>query len=214
MFRSLSPLLPLCSGLLSLGLLCPPALAAEGAAARQGVAPLLGLQVGGALTLSPLGAAALPRLELGAELPFADRRFRAVILASWARPVAEGSATDPRVEGESWTWSLEQDELGLALAGVVRVPEISTRVVPELTLGPELFLLRSTVDGAAAAPFGEQVEQYARVGVHAALGAALALGPGELNLQLAFSTSRLDGTVTGESTTAALSPMLGYRLIF
>lgn len=181
---------------------------------RSGVAPLVGLQVGGAFSLTPLGAAALPRLELGAELPFADRRFRAVLLSSYALPVAEGGATDARVAGEEWTWRLEQTELCFALAAAVRVPEISEVVVPEFTLGPDLFLLRSRVTGEADAPFGESVEQYTRLGLYAAAGAAMALGPGELNLQLAFTTSALNGVVTGKSSTAAISPLLGYRLVF
>ena len=182
---------------------------------RAGVAPLVGLQVGGDLSLSPLGAAFLPQLELGVELPFSNRRFRVVGLGSWSRPPAAGQSEDSRVPDGAWTWELHQTEGMLALCGVVRIPELSERVVPELTLGPQVYLLRSTVDGAAGGQdFGESTEQYMRVGLHSALGVALALGPGELNAQLGFSTSALDGVVTGDSTTMALAPLLGYRLLF
>jgi len=180
-----------------------------------GVAPFVGLQVGAAFSLTPLDAAFLPRLELGIELPWAQRRFRAVLLAAWTRPTASDEADDARVPEGTWTWDLKQDEGLLALGATVRIPEISDRFVPEVTLAPQLCLLRTRVDGeAGGAAFGESTEQYTRVGFHSSVGAATALGRGEASLLLAFSISELNGVVTGDSSTVALAPMLGYRVVF
>ncbi|MBN1335348.1 MAG: hypothetical protein JXB39_05260 [Deltaproteobacteria bacterium] len=181
---------------------------------RTGVAPLVGLQVGGHFSLTPLEAFVLPRLELGIELPWAQRRFRVALLSAWTRPAASGEDTDDRVPEGTWSWDLTQTEGLFALGATVRIPEISDRFVPEITVGPQLYLLRTRVEGeASGAPFGESVEQYTRVGFLSSLGVATVLGPGELGLQLVFSLSELDGRVTGDSSTIALAPLLGYRFV-
>ncbi len=181
---------------------------------RSGVAPLVGLQFGGTFSLTPLEAAILPRLELGLELPWAQRRFRVVFLGAWTRPAAAGEGTDPRVPEGTWSWEVKQTEGQLALGATVRIPEISDRFVPEVTVAPQLYLLRTQVNGeGGGAPFGESLEEYTRMGFLSSLGVATDLGPGELDLQFAFSTSALDGVVTGDSSTIALSPLLGYRFV-
>jgi hypothetical protein len=192
-----------------------PAPAEPDPAERTGVAPLVGVQVGGNFSIEALEAAFIPRLELGLELPWAQRRFRITFLGSWTRPLAEGEDTDPRVPDGTWSWNLKQTEVLFALGPTVRIPEISERFVPEITVAPQIDLLRTQVNGeASGASFGESVEEYTRMGFYAALGVATVLGPGELNLQLAFSISQLDGIVTGDSSTASLAPLLGYRFVF
>ena len=182
-----------------------------------GVRPFVGLQFGPTIPLSPLGVAPAPRLELGIELPVWERRIRIFAAGSFARPLAAGDANDDRLPGDgAWTYALRQQEWTVAIGPTLRLPGIVDPFVPEFSLAPELYILQSRVDGAGAGKtaFGESKEQYSRVGIYFAAGGAFELGLGELTVNLSIATSGLNGVVTGESSTARLTPMIGYRLVF
>jgi len=182
--------------------------------ARDGVAPFIGVQFGPGIPLSTLGVAPAPRLELGIELPVWERRLRLFAAGSFMRPIAMGEGKNAYVSGNgNWSYTLRQQEWTVAVGPMLRLPGAGA-FVPEFALAPDLYLLQSTVDGeAGGAPFDESTEQYTRLGVYAAAGGAVRLGPGELTLNLSLSTSGLNGVVTGTASTMALTPWVGYRLI-
>ncbi len=187
------------------------ALAAED---RTGAAPFVGAHAGPAFPLADLGPAVLPRLELGVELPAIGRRLRLFVAGQYLRPVGEGSGQEPRLAAGGYTYTLRQHELAFALGPTLRIPDLSERVVPEASVGPQVYLHQSRVDGEAGGEaFGESVEEYTRVGAYAALGAAVVLGPAELVAQVAFTSSGLGGVVTGDATAAAIAPLLGLRFV-
>ena len=88
-------------------------------------------------------------------------------------------------------------------------------VTPEVSVGPDVFMYRSTVVGSAGgADFGESTEQYTRLGIYASGGVGVALGPGELTGLVQFQSSAFRATITGEAPSASVSPTVGYRLLF
>jgi hypothetical protein len=182
--------------------------------ARTGVAPFVGVQAGPAFPLSDLGPAVLPRLELGVELPPIGRRLRLFVAGQYLRPLGEGQGQEPRLAAGGYEYTLRQHELAFALGPTLRIPDLSAVVVPEASVGPQIYLHQSKVDGSAGGePFGESVEEYTRVGGYASIGAAVVLGPAELVLQVAFTSSGLNGVVTGAASGAAIAPLLGVRFV-
>lgn len=178
------------------------------------VALVVGLRGGGAVPFTPLRFAPTTRLEAGVELPVLDRRLRILLGAAVLRPVVEGTLDDPRVAGETWSYTLHQTEWHLTLAPSVRIPDLGWPVVPEVAVGPALTLLRTRSDGDGnASTSGEHVEEFTRAGIFASLGIAWAIGPGEATFHLDMNSSALRGTLTGQAPTAALAPQLGYRLV-
>jgi hypothetical protein len=183
-------------------------------AERDGLAFFAGVQVGPAFSLNPLGTAISPRIELGVELPPMDRSWRIFGSVQYLKPLGNGEIADARMPGTS-TYALKQDELSIAFGPQFRLGMLDGKVVPELSVGPNIYMYRSTVNGeSGGADFGESSEQFTRVGVYAAGGVGIGLGPGELTALLTLGSSGLGGTVTGEAASAALSPTVGYRVLF
>jgi len=183
---------------------------------RTGPGFFAGLHFGPAFALSPLSTSVLPRLEVGVELPWAQRRIRPFFTVAHSRPVHEGTADDDRVEGGTWSHDLRQAEWTFALGGWVALLEPATAtVVPEVGIAPEIFLQRSRINGeAGGADFPESTEYYVKGGVLLAAGARYPLGPGEVAAHLTWHTSKLDGIVTGDSTAMQLMLTVGYRFVF
>ena len=181
---------------------------------NQGIGGFVGAHVGPAFSLSPLGTAVTPRIEGGIILPMVDRSFRIFVGGQYLKPVASGEGQDPHVTG-GWDYEMKQDELSISFGVGFRPGMIDGKIKPEVSVGPNIYLYRSTVNGSAGgAAFPETTEQYTRVGIYASGGASMDLGPGELAVLLTMASSGLNGVVTGEAASAALSPSLGYRLIF
>ena len=183
--------------------------------ANTGLGGFVGVQVGPAFSLTPLGTAVTPRLEGGLELPPLQRSFRVFVSAQYLRPRAVGSAADDRVPGGSFDYDLKQDELSIATGVSFRLGMLDSAIKPEVSVGPDLFMYRSTVVGSAGgAEFGESTEEYSRIGIFASGGVGVALGPGELTGLVQFQSSAFRATITGEAPSASISPTLGYRLVF
>ncbi len=181
---------------------------------KEGVGGFVGVHVGPAFSLSPLGTAVTPRLEGGIILPVMDRSFRIFVGGQYLKPVTTGSAQDPHVVG-GWDYEMKQDELSISFGPAFRPGMLDGSVKPEVAVGPNIYMYRSTANGSAGgAAFPETTEQYTRVGIYASAGASMDLGPGELALLLTMASSGLNGVITGEAASAALSPSLGYRLVF
>lgn len=182
---------------------------------KSGVGFFAGVQVGPSFSLSPLKPAVAPRLELGLELPPLDRSFRIFVSGQYLRPKAIGDVSDDRVPGGSFSYEVNQDELSIAFGPSFRAGMIDGPVKPEVAVGPNVFLYRSTANGSAGgSAFPESQEQYTRVGIYAAAGIGAELGPGELTAHFMFQSSAFKGVITGEANSASLSPMVGYRFVF
>jgi hypothetical protein len=175
-----------------------------------------GLHLGPAFALSPLSTSVVPRLEVGVELPWAQRRIRPFLTVAHSRPIHVGTQDDDRVEGGSWSHDLRQSEWTFALGGWVALLEPGTApAIPEVAIAPEIFLQRSRINGeAGGADFPESREYYGKGGVLLAAGARYPVGPGEAAAHLTWHTSKLDGVVTGDSTAMQLMLTAGYRLVF
>ena len=120
-----------------------------------------------------------------------------------------------RVPGGSADYELKQDELSVNFGPAFRLGMLNGKVIPEVSVGPNIYMYRSTVNGSAGgAAFPETTEQYTRVGIYAAGGVGIALGPGELTGLLTLGSSALGGVVSGDVSSAALSPTVGYRFVF
>ncbi|NCG18439.1 MAG: hypothetical protein GWP91_05445 [Rhodobacterales bacterium] len=181
---------------------------------ESGLGGFVGAHVGPAFSLSPLGTAVTPRLEGGVVLPMVDRSFRIFVGGQYLKPVASGEGQDVHVTG-GWDYEMKQDELSFSFGVGFRPGMLKGKIKPEVSVGPNIYLYRSTVNGSAAgAVFPESTEQYTRVGLYASGGASVDLGPGELAVLFTMASSGLNGVVTGEAASAALSPSLGYRLVF
>lgn len=203
MKASIPTLLPL--------LLLGPGSVAQAAELRFGA----GLHLGTMLPLNELGVGFHPRLELSAALPVAEGRLRPVLTFAWSQMAASGEGADARVGTGSYEWALRESVFPLALGLTVRPLKPKVQVQPEITLAPEIVWMSTASTGSAdGAEFGVTHEHSAAVGLFAAAGAAIELGPGEAVGAVAFTTVPLQGALTGEEALSALTPTLGYRLWF
>jgi hypothetical protein len=165
--------------------------------------------------ISPLQVHAHPRVELGGNLPFLGRRIQAFLTAAYTLPPARGTVADERLPNSGeFSFHVVQHELMLGIGIHGRIFELGTTLNPYLGAGPQLFLLKTVVNGEAAGePFGENIEVDRKWGVYAAAGLEWALGPGALFFQVSFTWSKLDRRITGESSTGAYTPSIGYRIM-
>lgn len=192
-----------------LSLLATPALADD-------MGGFAGVQVGPMLSFNGLGPTVLPRVEAGVTLPAMEGAWRIYASAQGTRAAASGTGSSDQLPGGTYDWELQQDQLVFGLGPMFRATMIDGPVVPEVAVGPTLALNRSVLNGSAdGAPFPEQREQYTRVGIYAAAGVGIALGPGELTLLATLASAGLNGVVTGPSTNSmSLTPTVGYRFVF
>lgn len=175
---------------------------------------VIGLHVGPTIAFNPLNVTALPRLTVGAELPPLQRRLRVWSGAAWAPPQKADSAADARVPGGSFDYALKQQELILGGGVAVAITDPEGPVVFEVELGPQAFLLQSKIDGEAGGQsFGEHREVYTRLGFLGALGIRVPVGPGEFAAQAMMTGSKLNGRVSGPTSSMAITPSVGYRFV-
>lgn len=191
----------------------PPAAPAPAAKSEGGETVAIGLHVGPSIPLSPLKLTVLPRLEIG----FMPGGGRLMLFAtgSYAAPVASGTIEDPRVAGGSADWTLRQQEVALGAGIAYRLSNDGAPVHPEIALAPQLYLLETRADGDGdGATFGETREVYAQLGGLVAFGVGVDAGPGRVVGRVEAAMSPLVGAITGRSSTTAITPTVGYRLLF
>lgn len=187
-----------------------------GGGSRAGPAVFVaGLHFGPSFSaFSPLKTFVLPRLEVGVALPFAGQRIQVLGTLAYMAPPSEGAVDDSRVSGASFSYALVHKELMLGFGVNVRFLELGRRINPYVGIAPQIYLMETVIDGDAdGAAFGESRERYSKMGIYVGAGAELRLGPGALFVQLGFTYSKLDGQISGDSNTGALSPSVGYRLL-
>ncbi|MBI5532967.1 MAG: outer membrane beta-barrel protein [Deltaproteobacteria bacterium] len=180
----------------------------------KGGAVLLGARVGGLVTFGGMNPNARAGIELGYIFPWMNRSFAAALDIDYAAPKqAKTVDADPRVPGGSYAWHLTEKQLAFMPVFMYRLTSLG-RVVPYAGIGPRIYLLRSTVRGAAAGNnISETTEQSTKIGFGVPLGAEFQLGPGGLLAEALLEYGPLDHSATGNSNTGAATLMLGYRFI-
>jgi hypothetical protein len=180
-----------------------------------GTGVILGLKVGAGFSqpFGDLGSSFITELELGYALPFAKRSLSVFVSGAYTQPKAEGkNLADARLPGPA-RYELVQQEAMVTLGLSYRLHVPSKIVRPYLSAGPRLFLMRTKINGSAdGQPFGKNEETASSVGVFAALGTELHLGPGAVLIELSTSWAKIDGYVLRATSAGALGLALGYRI--
>jgi hypothetical protein len=186
----------------------PPAAPAAGMAGGAGPSFAVGAELGGTVPFTTLESQVAIGIELGYLLPVLERRLELLLGAGWAPP--QRSYTDGAYRAE-----VTQHELYFSLGPRYRFLEVGGAFNLSGAAGGRLYLLRSVSAGAAGdQEFLEYREQSTRFGFFLAAGGEYRLGPGWLFLDLDFAWAPLPHRITGQASTANLSPTLGYRLLF
>lgn len=153
--------------------------------------------------------------EVEAGLLLLDGRMDVSLTAGYARPPASHAADDPRLEGEGFEWSMQQDILVVGVLGRYRLLDPSSPFNVYGALGPRIYMLRTTVNGTSGGEeFGENRQYDTQAGLALAAGAEIQLGPGSGLAELHLGAGPLRGLVTGEVSAAAPGLLVGYRLSF
>jgi hypothetical protein len=174
---------------------------------------VLGIKAGAGLSqpFGDLGSSFITELELGYNLPVLDRSFELFVAGAYTQPSAEGTLTDERLPGPI-KYSIKQQQAMVTLGLLYRVPLATDRFRPYLSAGPRLFAMRSEAKGSGGdEAFGQNEETATKLGVFAAVGGELQLGPGALLLEVSMSWAKLDAYVLRDTSTGALGLSLGYR---
>jgi hypothetical protein len=127
----------------------------------------------------------LSELEVGYTLPFIERALAGFVPGAYPQPSAEGhDLRDSRLPGPA-TYAMTQQELMLTLGATYRLHLPTPLLRPYASVGPRLLLMRTHTKGSAGdEPFGETAT---KLGLYAALGAELYLGPGALLLEFSMT---------------------------
>ncbi|HKP62860.1 MAG TPA: outer membrane beta-barrel protein [Polyangiales bacterium] len=181
----------------------------------QGAGITLGLKLGGGFSqpFGDLGTSFLTELEVGYTLPVAKRSFAVFLSGAYTAPGAEGKdLKDERLPGPA-SYELTQQESLLTLGLTYRLHLPTKLVRPYASIGPRLFLMRTTVSGSAGGEdFGENDETGTDIGIFGALGAELHVGPGAALFELSMTWAKVDGYVLRDTSAGSLGVGLGYRL--
>jgi hypothetical protein len=175
---------------------------------------LLTGKVGGILPLNGLDPFVTGGIEVGWIFAGTKQRIAALLDVTYTAPNASGTATDPRITGETFGWDIAQKELILQPTFMYRYTALGP-LVPFAGIGPRIYFLETVGEGAAnGVKFSESKEQSTRFGAGLPFGAEYALGPGGLMAELLLEWAPLDHRVTGDVSLLATSLFAGYRARF
>jgi hypothetical protein len=178
-----------------------------------------GAKVGAAIPLDSLGPMVSGVVEVGYVFPFLKRSFGLLVDVAYTVPTKNGTATDMRVDGSTYNWTITQKELTFSPAVYYRLTMLG-RVVPYVGVGPRIYLHQSVVQGSLGpqammpnTPISATTEQSTKIGVMVPVGVGIHLGPGELLGEFMFEWGKLDHTATGDSTSMGANVQVGYRFL-
>jgi len=205
---------------LTLAILAVPAIASaqdlpapEPAAKPERGAIVAGGKFGGVASFNGLGPFVNGALEVGYILPFLNRGIGIYADVAYTVPRTSGEGSDPRVPGGAYSWTLTQKQLTVMPMVVYRMTRFG-KLVPYVGIGPRLYLMESVTEGSAGGQvILETKERSTKVGVGIPIGVDYKIGPGAVLAELLFEIAPLDHTLTGDTSTAATSLALGYRLM-
>lgn len=205
---------------LTLAILAVPAIASaqdlpapEPAAKPERGAIVAGGKFGGVASFNGLGPFVNGALEVGYILPFLNRGIGIYADVAYTVPRTSGEGSDPRVPGGAYSWTLTQKQLSITPMVVYRFTKLG-RLVPYVGLGARIYMMESITEGMSGnQTILETKERSTKVGMALPLGVDFKIGPGALLAELLFELGPLDHRLTGETSTAATSLALGYRLM-
>lgn len=172
-----------------------------------------GLKFGGIASFNGLGPFVNGAIEGGYILPVLNRGIGIYADVAYTVPTTTGETTDPRVPGGKYSWTLTQKELTITPMVVYRMTRFG-RFVPYVGLGPRIYMFESITEGKAGnQTILETKERSTKFGGAIPLGVDIKLGPGALLAELLFEIGPLTHALTGDTTTAATSLSVGYRLM-
>lgn len=155
-------------------------------------------------------------LEVGYMLPFLERRLALAFEAAWAPPGVSDGKSDPRLgdSGGDWDFDVTTQELKLSFGPMFRFLPPGETFVPYVGMLARAYLIETTVTGSGdGQSFGENSEVSTEWGFVTMLGGELRLGPGVALLEVTFGWSDLPHRITGDTSTGAMSFLLGYRFM-
>lgn len=172
---------------------------------------LLAGKVGGILPLNGLDPFVTGGVEIGWIFGGTGRRIAALLDVTYTAPHASGTATDPRLSGETFGWELRQKELILQPTFLYRLTGLGP-LVPFAGIGPRIYFLETVGEGSAAGvAFSDSQEQSTKFGAGLPLGAEYALGPGGLFAELLFEWAPINHRITGDASLMGATLFAGYR---
>jgi len=169
-------------------------------------------RVGASIATSKLGPFVIGGLQVDVATPVANHRLLVGLDLSFTRPSHDGTVMDPRLPGGETSYTIKEQELGIALLASYRFADAGASIVPWGGVGPMIHLLEST-ETTMAAP-GDNTAQSTEFGVEAAGGVDLKAGPGYVAGDVRFAYTKLDHTITGNTNAGKIAIALGYRLVF
>jgi hypothetical protein len=133
---------------------------------------------------------------------------------SYTVPHKDGTASDARIIGGSYSWELTQKELVFQPTFLYRITGVAGDLVPFVGIGPRIYLLETVVEGKAGdAKIMETKEHSTKFGVGLPLGIEYELGPGGLLAELLFQYGPLNHTITGSTNLGGATLQIGYRAL-
>jgi len=194
----------------------PTAELSKGALYEQGGLAGIGLVVGGKLgggfSTSQLGGSFVGELELGYDLPVLDRSIEAFVSGQYIGPTTSGSGLQDSRLPTPAKYEVTEQQAIVTLGGYYRLHLPTPLFRPYGGLGARLYMLKTKVTGSAGTAFGENQETATKLGIFAALGGELHVGPGAVLLELQTGYAGIDGFVLRDTSTGGLNIALGYRI--
>ncbi len=182
-------------------------------AAKPKGAIVAGLKFGGIASFNGLDPFVNGAVKGGYILPALNRGIGIYADIAYTVPTATGESPDPRVPGGKYSWTLTQKQLTITPMVVYRITRFG-RFVPYVGLGPRIYIFESITEGKAGGQtILETKERSTKVGGAIPLGVDFKIGPGAALAELLFEIGPLNHALTGDTTTAATSLSLGYRLM-
>ncbi len=152
-------------------------------------------------------------VELGWVFAGTKRRIGALLDVEYTAPAGDGNESDARVTSGSYKWDVRQKQLTFQPTFLYRFTS-GGPLVPFVGLGPRIYFLETTGTATAgSAAMQDTHEKSTKFGVGVPLGLEYQLGPGALFLEAQLEWGPLNHRITGDTSLAAVTPLLGYRAL-
>jgi Outer membrane protein beta-barrel domain len=152
-------------------------------------------------------------VEFGWIFSGTNRRIGALLDVEYTAPSGDGNESDARVASGNYSWEIRQKELVFQPTFLYRFTS-GGPLVPFAGLGPRIYFLETTGKGEAGGnALQETHEKSTKFGLGLPLGIEYQLGPGALFLEAQLEWGPLDHRITGDTSLAAVTPLIGYRAL-
>jgi hypothetical protein len=164
---------------------------------------------------SEFGTAPLLQLEAAYLAPIAGGRIGVVSALGYSAPSLEGTASDARLPGGTYTYEATQRQLNWDLGLLAKLKPLSNQWNANALVGLRMTFQSTLSDGEAGGEaFGEHDERASLTGLFLAAQGDYRLGPGAVVGELGYWASFQDLRTTGDLVLSEISILVGYRLAF